>query len=174
MSRLHQFGFEYDTDEDRLLLKVKTSDHAEIRVWLTQRFVKLMMWPDLQRLMELDPQVRRQSNPVTRKSIISFQRETAIATTDFSKPFEKKVTARPAGEDPLLAQRLKVKTSKSGLHVISFATKEGKDISISLNNQHLHSFCHLLTKAVSKAKWVLELEIEGKFQAPHGAPEQLM
>ena len=84
--------------------------------------------------MELEPQVRRQSNPVPPKSIISFQRETAIAKTDFSKPFEKKVTARPAGDDPQLAKRLKVKTSKRGLHVITFTTKEGKDISISLNN----------------------------------------
>jgi hypothetical protein len=174
VSRLHQFGFEYDADEDRLLLKVKTTDHAEIRVWLTQRFIKTMMWPHLQRLMELEPQVQRQSSPVARKSIIFFQRETAIAKTDFSTPYEKKVTTRPAGEEPQLANRLKIKTSNTGLRVVSFVTKEGKDISISLNNQHLHSFCHLLAQAVSKAKWALELEIEDKFQAPHIAPEQLM
>ena len=174
MARLHQFGFEYVADEDRLLLKVKTSDHAEIRIWLTQRFVKTMMWPHLQQLMELDPQVRRQSSPVTRKSIISFQRETAVAKTDFSTPFEKKVTAHPAGEDPVLAQRLRVKTSKSGLHTIGFITKDGKEIAVSLNNQHLHSFCHILTQVVAKAKWALELEAEDKFQAPHAKPEQLM
>lgn len=174
MSRLYQFGFEYDADEDRLLLKVKTSDHAEIRVWLTQRFIKTMMWPHLQKLAELEPEVRRQSSPATRKSIISFQRETAIAKTDFSKPFEKKVTARPAGDEPQLARRLKAKTSANGFHVISFITKEGKEISISLDNQHLHSFCHLLAQAVNKAKWTLELEAAEKFQTPHAAPEQLM
>ena len=58
--------------------------------------------------------------------------------------------------------------------MVSFVTKEGKDISISLNNQHLHSFCRLLAQAVGKAKWALELETEDKFQAPHVAPEQLM
>lgn len=174
MSRLHQFGFEYDADEDRLLLKVKTSDHAEIRVWLTQRFIKMMMWPHLQKLTEMEPQVQRQSSPVARKSIISFQRETAIAKTDFSTPYEKKVTAHPAGEEPQLARRLKVKTSTNGLHVVTFVTKEGKEIAISLNNQHLHSFCHLLAQAVDKAKWGLGLEAEDKFQAPHEAPQQLM
>ncbi|MBH62120.1 MAG: hypothetical protein CL569_06660 [Alphaproteobacteria bacterium] len=67
-----------------------------------------------------------------------------------------------------------MKTSKSGLHVITFTTKEGKDISISLNNQHLHSFCHLLAKTVEKAKWVLELKIDNKAQTHYEAPAQLM
>tara|TARA_B100000029_G_scaffold244400_2_gene241566 strand:+ start:248 stop:379 length:132 start_codon:yes stop_codon:yes gene_type:complete len=43
VSQLHQFGFEYDAEEDRLLLKVKRTDHSEILVWLTQRFIKTMM-----------------------------------------------------------------------------------------------------------------------------------
>ncbi|MBH62119.1 MAG: hypothetical protein CL569_06655 [Alphaproteobacteria bacterium] len=75
MSQLHQFGFEYDAEEDRLLLKVKTTDHSETLVWLAQRFIKTMMWPHLQRLMELEPQVRRQSNPVTPATIPSLPSE---------------------------------------------------------------------------------------------------
>ena len=99
--------------------------------------------------------------------------EAAIAKTGFSKLFERKVMSRPAGDEPQLARRLKVKTSKSGLHGVTFTTKEGKDISISLNNQHLHSFCYLRAKAVENTKCSLVIETRDKFQAPHTAPEQI-
>jgi len=80
----------------------------------------------------------------------------------------------PAVEEPQLANRLKIKTSKTVLHVVTFVTKESKDISISPINRHLHSFCHLLVQAVDKAKWVLELGTGDKCHAPHEVSEQLM
>jgi hypothetical protein len=174
MSRLHQFGFEYVADEDRLLFRLNTSDQSEVCVWLTRRFVATMMWPQLRRLQEAEPVVKRQSNPQTRKSIIAFQRQAAIAKTDFSKPFEKEVKARPAGDTPLLAHRMRVRTTAGGQHAIALIAREGKEVSLSVTNEVLHSLCHLLAQAARKAAWDLDLDIEDRASTLHRAPDAVM
>ena len=61
----------------------------------------------------------------------------------------------------------------SGLQVNTFGMKEGKGILISLQNPHLHPFCHMLANSVEKTRWILELEIDEGTNTPRSL-EQLI
>ena len=49
--RLQQINVEYSAEQDRLLMRIGTSEGSEMRLSLTRRYVKLL-WPLLVRLAE--------------------------------------------------------------------------------------------------------------------------
>ena len=161
VASLYQFRFEYSAEEDRVLFRVSTTDRAEYLIWFTRRYVK-MLWRQLQVSIEAHPDVVRHSSPVARKSVAAFRRETALAKTDFSREYEApKVADRPLGEQPIVASRLRLSTSSSGMKVMHISPLTGKEISIALTDELLHSFCHILGQIVTKAEWDLDFALPG-------------
>ena len=173
MTKLQQFNLEYVAEEDRLLLRVQTVDHNEFLAWLTRHYVK-QLWPLLVKLLERDPDAARQSSDTARKAVVSFQHDSAVAQTDFSKKYDPTALARPLGDLPILATMLKIKALKNGAHVLTLAPAKGQEISIALNIQYLHSFCHLLVTIATKAGWDLDLDLEPTVVAPEGARGRVM
>ncbi len=52
--QIHQIQIRHDETEDRLLLRLSTSDNHEFRFWLTRRFVK-RLWAMLVQMLSLHP-----------------------------------------------------------------------------------------------------------------------
>jgi len=172
MSALHQFNLEYNAEQDRLLFRMSTRDGTEIRLWLTRRFVK-RLWSLLTKLLEHDPHVSAQTDPVAKKSVVAFQRDSAITQSDFLKNFEEKSTpALPLGEEPVLVTKCKATPTATGF-TLAFSPDEGQQVSVSLNVQYLHSLTHLMFEAFKKTDWDLNLTIAGAL-APAERPERLM
>lgn len=175
MSGLHQFNFAFQAEDDRLLLRFSTTDGAEFRLWLTRRVVKLL-WSLLVKRLEANPQVRRVDNPAVKKTILSFQHQSAVAKADMSIPYAAKPEApTPLGEAPMLVTRVKATVPQPGQHVLTFAPAVGKgpEIAITLPEQALHSFCHLLIKVTEQAQWDLGLSLD-EGAAPLRIPGRLM
>ena len=174
MSRLHQFSIDFVAEEDRLLLKVNTTDGQEIQAWLTRRYVRTI-WQLIAKLLERHPEVQRQSDPATRQAVVGYQHDKAVEAADFSQPYQaaEAVTVRPAGDDPILPITLTIKT-KGNMHTLTLSPEAGKEVALGLDSDHLHSFAHLLVAAVKRADWQLELPIGDKGTTEHAAPEYLM
>ena len=51
---IHQIQMAFDKLQDRILLRVSTSDQAEFRFWMTRRYTKLL-WTMLIKMLERDP-----------------------------------------------------------------------------------------------------------------------
>jgi hypothetical protein len=178
VASLYQFRFEYSAEEDRVLFRVSTTDHAEYLIWFTRRYVKLL-WRQLQQSLETHPVVVRHSSPAARKSVAQFRRETALAKTDFTRELAKtdftreyeapKITHRPLGEQPILAARLRISTNAQGMKVLHISPLAGKEITIALTDEVLHSFTHILGQIVTKAEWDLDFAVHGE-----GAPVEIM
>jgi len=169
VASLYQFRFEYSAEEDRVLFRVSTTDHAEYLIWFTRRYVKLL-WKQLQQTLETHPEVVRHSTPAARKSVAAFRRETALAKTDCSKEYEApKVADRPLGEHPIVAARLRVSTNAQGMKVLHLSPLSGKEISIALTDELLHSFTHILGQIVAKAEWDLDFALPGE-----GVPVEIL
>ena len=172
MSALHQFNLEYNAEQDRLLFRMSTRDGTEIRLWFTRRFVK-RLYELLAKLLERDPNVAAQTDPVARKSVVAFQRDSAITQSDFSKEFEEKSTpALPLGEEPVLVTKCKATPTSAGFTLV-FSPDAGQQVSVTLNVQYLHSLTHLLFEAFKKTDWDLNLTLAGA-AAPIRPPERLM
>lgn len=173
VASLYQFRFEYSSDEDRVMFRVSTTDHAEYLIWFTRRYVKLL-WRQLQVSIETHPEVARHSSLLTRKSVAAFRRDTALARTDFSKEYEApRVTERPLGEHPIVATRLRITSNAQGMKVMHLSPHAGKEISIALTDELLHSFSHILGQIVAKAEWDLDFAILGEGTTVEILPNRL-
>lgn len=138
---------------------ISTSDGAEVRAWLTRRFVKLL-WPLLVKLAEeSSPRIAAQANPEARKALLGMEHEEAVTRADFSKPYEQAPRSTPLGETPLLLARIQTARDRSGQPVVALNPSNGQGISLTLDAVLLHSFCRLLQGAVKKSDWDMEVRL---------------
>ncbi len=168
MAKLHQFNFSYQTDEDRLLLRVNTHEGAEIRLWLTRRISRLL-WELLVRRLETAPEVAAQA----KRSVVAFKRQAAVSNANFKKSYDDKDKALPLGEAPLLVTKLKAVTVGSGAHSIAFVPKGGKEVALTMSDDAILTFLHLFSQIVKKARWGLALDLDDKTTAVP-SPQQIM
>jgi hypothetical protein len=159
--KLHQLKVDYDAEQDRLLMLIATSDAAELRLWLTRRFVKLL-WPLLVKLAEeANPRIHTQASPEARKALLGLEHQQAVQKADFSKAYEGKARSMPLGEEPLLLGRIQTGRDRRGQPVVAMHPAEGQGVTLTLDAVLLHSVCRLLQAAVKKSGWDMELRLPG-------------
>src|SRR5262245_12555043 len=98
---IHQIQIAIDEKEDRLLMRVSTTDSCEYRFWLTRRFVK-QLWVLILKMVEWDKAVRQQFDKAMRQTVLEMQHEGYSKQGDYSKGFEEKPRNYPLGEAPIL------------------------------------------------------------------------
>lgn len=164
--KLHQLKIDFNAEQDRLLMLVSTDDGAEVRMWMTRRFVKLL-WPLLVKLAEeANPRIKVQANPDARKALLGIEHQKAVQRADFSKPFVQAAKSTPLGEEPLLLARIQTAKDPTGLPVVSLHPSSGQGLTLTLDEVLLHSVCRLLQAAVSKSEWDMQLKLPGAEPEP--------
>src|SRR5258705_10604589 len=98
--KIHQIQIRHQEAEDRLLLRLSTSDDSEFRFWLTGRFVK-RLWALLVQMLDWDRAVQQEVNPDTRRTVLDLQHE---ATR--SRPTTRSRSRKPLAASPW-ARRLR-------------------------------------------------------------------
>ena len=172
--KLRQLKIDFVAGEDRLLMQLATSEGAELRLWLTRRFVKLL-WPLLVQLAEdASPRIKTQANPEARKALLSLEHEQAVSRADISKPYEADPLTMPLGAEPLLLARIQTGRDPGGLPVMALHPAEGQGLTLSFDSVLLHSVCRLLQAAVSKTDWEIDLKLPGiESQDQEAAPRTI-
>lgn len=164
--KLHQLKIDFNAEQDRLLMLVSTDDGAEVRMWLTRRFVKLL-WPLLVKLAEeASPRIKVQANVEARKALLGIEHQKAVQKADFSKPFQETPRSTPLGAEPLLLARIQTGNDPKGLPVVSLHPTNGQGITLTLDEVLLHSVCRLLQAAVSTSDWDIDLRLPGAEAEP--------
>ncbi|MBF0295282.1 MAG: hypothetical protein HQL96_08835 [Magnetococcales bacterium] len=154
--QIHQLQASYSAQEDRLLLRVSTSDHAEFRFWLTRRFIQ-RLWEGLRHHLENRHRIA-ESDPQARAALLEFMHQNATAQVDFASPYqETPETDTPLGREPILVVRatLGVVPEQEELVRLGLNPAEGEGIELTLDTQLMHGFCKLLADAMSQAEWDL-------------------
>lgn len=149
----------YAPGQDRLQLRMNTEDGTEFSFWLTRRCVKVL-WPMLMEALDSGTQVASQADPVKREAVKAFQHQHAVENTDYERAYEEKEDRRkPLGDAPLLVQRVDVRRLDADRVSLGFRPGRGQGVDIGMQEQLLHGFCNLLSQAVSKSGWDLELRV---------------
>jgi len=141
-----------------VLLRLKTVDLAEMRLWLTRRYIKLL-WPLILKLMEGEPMVAAQEQGTKREAVLAFRHQEAVAKANFSKPYDPVVEQTPLGDTPILVSRLGARRLDPGRSQISMHPEQGQGIDLNLDEELLHSFARLLQEVVSKCDWDMHLAL---------------
>jgi hypothetical protein len=156
--RLRQLKLDFVPEQDRLLMRIATSEGQEVLLWLTRRCVRLI-WPMMIKMVESNPRVQLPgASAEARAALLGLEHERAMRAADFSKPYEERSLARPLGEEPMLVTRVQSRREENGAHVLTLLPGSGQGIHLTLDEGLLHSCCRLLQNAVAKADWGFKLE----------------
>lgn len=156
--KLRQINIEYKAEEDRLLMRIASSENQEVLLWLTRRCVKLL-WGVLLQLARSVPDIATQSHPEARSALMDMRHAEAMAGTDFSRPYQAATAPeRPLGEAPLLVARLQTRRNPDGSFVLTLLPLKGQGINLNLDEKLLHSICGLLRKVAASTDWALQLD----------------
>jgi hypothetical protein len=170
---IHQIQIRFDEAEDRLLLRLSTTDDCEFRFWLTRRFTR-RLWTMLVQMLEWDRAVKQQFDTETRNTVLDLQHEGYARQADYAKAFDEPAqdTPRrlPLGESPVLLGRAEGKKRDDGSQILSLHPLRGTGIDISLDTRLLHIFTRLLREQVATTGWDVNLALHAA--TAEGAPAE--
>jgi hypothetical protein len=157
MSEKLQIKFEFNTIEDRLLLRISNrkshSSCVEYRFWLTRRFVNIFLRA-IDKLIEDELAADMQVSPDTIDAMKKFQHEAALSNADFSSSYaEANDKCMVFGEKHLLVSTLKIKKKFKGEYVLSFLNNENIGMHLTTNMDLIHSLQKMLFDSVNNAAW---------------------
>lgn len=155
-SNLHQLELSFNPLEDRLVLKIYTTDLNEFRFWLTRRFTKLI-WELLKKVLDEAKKNEQEQKQQAEKVTKAFQEEQS-KKHPLADKLSTKVTKTPLGAEPLLAAKLAINPQQAGIYVLAIHTADSKGIEISANSYIILSLCKLIAETVKKADWDLNIQ----------------
>ena len=162
---IHQIQMQYDKLQDRILLRVSTSERAEFRFWVTRRYVKLL-WTILIKMLERDPVAALHGDEKLRRTMMGFQHADAVRGGDFGTKFNEAAAALPLGDEPVLLSRITAKQTGQSQQFLCMHPEQGQGIDIAVNGELLHMISKLALDAVAQSDWDLKLVIDPDFAMP--------
>ena len=157
-SALHQMTVSFNAEEDRLLLRVSTTDKMEYQFWLTRRFVRVL-WSALIKTIENAPEAKRPAAPAVKKAVMALEHQEAVGASDFSRNHEPGHRNVTEGSGPLMVIGGSVKPGKGEITELHLQTRGGAEVNLALNRNLLHALCRLLIDTTTHAGWGLGLSV---------------
>jgi hypothetical protein len=155
--QMHQVNIGYDPGQDRLLLRISTTEDSEYRLWLTRRMVQ-GLWRGLMQLVSSGDLIKRQAAPEAKQAVMEFQREQAMQKTNYGGEYqEPKQVANPGGE-PILVFGVRMRPVGDGTHDLHLLPKEGAGVNLRLTETMLHALVKLVQDGVKATDWDLKLD----------------
>jgi hypothetical protein len=154
--QLEQFSASYDAAQDRLLLRIRSSDDAEFRFWITRRYLALL-WPLLMKMAD-DFSALKATDPATRSTLAELAHGEAVNKADFGSAY-RDGSLYPLGEEPILLGRVTIKPLQGKTQTLTLLPQEGQGINLDLDERLVHVLARLLQQAAIAAEWALGLDI---------------
>lgn len=144
--KLHQMNISYIPKEDRLLLRISTTQGDEFRIWLTRRYTGLLF-------NVLNKHMERSGGVPTVAA--SDETRKLFQAGAMEKRYEEGEKKYPLGEPGILAFGINTgETSEGNLQLEMFPEK-GQGITINLNDSLMYMFSNLLNQGIDQAGWKL-------------------
>lgn len=147
--QIQQLQVAADPIQDRLLLRISTATHEEVRVFLTRRFVR-ELWPHLVGML---------FGHLGARSIRLETKETQ-PDGDFPQTFQNGNASYPLGSNPLLAAEATLEAGSDGLCKLTMREQKERSFTMMLNAGLLQALCSMLRATSEQSKWDLPLDYD--------------
>lgn len=154
--RLEQFNAAYDAMQDRILMRIRTSDGAEYRFWITRRYLALL-WPLLMKMAD-GFSARKSADPLTRSTLAELAHGEAVGQADFASQYQEG-TLFPLGPEPVLLARISLRPLSGETQTLVLLPQDGHGINLDLDEKLVHILARLLQQAATAAEWGLKLDV---------------
>ncbi len=161
---VHQLSATYLAEQDRILVRINTTDAQELRLWLTRRLL-LGLRPLLDRLLTdqlMLPEASVTSGAAAdesmKKMLADFRKAELMNDADFDTPYQAQQASLPLGEEPLLVTDVNLTPQPSSRMGLEFferlpGTPEPRSFKLELEPRLMQGFLHLLGQALGQAAW---------------------
>lgn len=181
--KIHQLSVTYLGDQDRLLVRVNTTEAEELRLWFTRRLMA-GLWP-LMHQMQTDQLIKQEASVTSgaaeadddMKQMLANHRKTELLEqADFATPYKDDDARLPLGEAPLLVTEVKMTAGSNAVVVMEFAEQaEPKQVprgfKIELDSRLMQGLVHLMEQALGHADWHIGATGPTDAPAPAEAPD---
>jgi len=165
MSQIHQVQLQFLPAEDRLLLKISTTDTNEFRFLLTRRYVALL-YPSLTKAIDKetnsnfspDSSVNTYHDQRVAEEMIKLQHEKLVQKANTTSHYKNNDYSYPLGEQPILLVNISTSFADDQLK-LSLTPESGKGVTFSIDQTLGLQLRHLLVESAAKAEWRLEFKI---------------
>ena len=154
-----QFNMQFDAIEDRLQLRVLSTDDKEIRVWLTRRYVRLLL-KTLGKQLSTDNNVKLQFWQQEYDSVTMDDIEDADMPQFEEAYMATEDTVLPLGQDPVLVSSIAFRNYDNGNFslVLGQEHEGGVKMQISLSNALVENLLQMLLEAARVEEWNLKIK----------------
>ncbi len=172
---IHQLSVNYLQEHDRILVRVNTTDAAELRLWFTRRLA-LGFAPLLSQVVTLQTAMQETtqsqyisplatSDAATQQMLADFKKHEHLQKSDFQTPFKGQPSQLPLGGEPLLVTEVNITPLPSGQIQLVFSEKlpdvdKPRSFTMALEANLTHGFMHLLDKAMAVSLWRQDILVE--------------
>jgi hypothetical protein len=163
--QIHQMSVTYLPEQDRILMRINTTEGEEMRMWLTRRLM-VGLWPLLTKLLtehllklESAGASLAGANPELKKMLADFRKEEFLQHADFDTPYEEGQASLPLGEEPLLVTDVDAAPLAEGPLRLNFnerpASGDAKPRSFQMEMapKLMQGLMHLLDQALLTSNW---------------------
>jgi len=164
--KVHQLSVTYLPEQDRLLVRINTTDAEELRLWFTRRLM-LGLWPTLHQVMvdhllKTEPSVTSgaAADAAMKQMLADFRKEEFLRQADFDTPYDEARARLPLGEEPLLVTDVNITPQPGDLVALEFTERppgEGtpRSFRLDLDPQLMQGMLFLVEQALQQADWQL-------------------
>lgn len=167
--KVHQLSVTYLREQDRLLVRINTSDGEELRLWFTRRLM-LELWPLMHKVLT-DQLVSLESGITAgaaaddgmRQMLADFRKQEFLQDADFDTPYNEQQVRLPLGEEPLLVTDLTITHLADSMVALEFlenppgetGSNGPRSFRLELDPPLMQGFVHLVDQALTQASWSL-------------------
>ncbi len=153
---IQQINLGYNTQQDRLLLRVGLSDNSELLVWLTQRITK-QLWQLLNNETHLPTANSIQAETPPQQAVEQFKQEMqaseAMQKLDFVTEYQARTEVVNNGE--MLAISVLIIHHSNQLPRLEMPCLEGITVRMNLTQELILAMCNMLQLSAKEAVWEL-------------------
>lgn len=163
--QIHQMSVTYLPEQDRILMRVNTTEGEEMRMWLTRRLM-VGLWPLLSKLLtehllklESAGASLAGANPELKKMLAEFRKEEFLQHADFDTPYKEGQGTLPLGEEPLLVTDVDATPLANGPLRLNFNERppngdtKPRSFQMEMQPKLMQGLMHLLDQALLQSQW---------------------
>jgi hypothetical protein len=163
--QIHQMSVTYLPEQDRILMRINTTEGEEMRMWLTRRLM-VGLWPLMSKLLtehllklESAGASLSGANPELKKMLADFRKEEFLQHADFDTPYKEGQHRLPLGEEPLLVTDVDATPLSSGPLRLNFNERppqgdaKPRSFQMEMQPKLMQGLMHLLDQALLQSQW---------------------
>ena len=162
---IQQINLGYNTQQDRLLLRVGLADNSELMVWLTYRITK-QLWQILNGESHLPSATSIQAETLPQQAVEQFKQEIeateALKKMDFTTEYQARKEV--VNDGVLLAISILIINYSNKLSSLELPCLEGITVRMNLTHELTLALCNMLQLSAKEATW--DLGIAAKLPLP--------